>query len=112
MSDFDKIVEKERKKLNPKVVKKEQPKLDPEPKTIKPVQYLLLVDGYTQEIWPTSFKFTPRKDDSVMSANGRRLKITGIIHSKDGVVIELGRELGGAVGTSGDGVGKKGPLEY
>ncbi len=101
MSDFDKIVEKERKKLDPKVVKKEQPKLDPEPKTIKSVQYLLLVDGYAQEIWPTSFKFTPRKDDSVISANGRRLKIAGIIHSKDGVVLELGRDLGGSSGMEG-----------
>ena len=110
MSDFDKIVEKERKKLDPKVGKKDPSK--PEQKITKPVQYLLLVDGYAQEIWPTSFKFTPRKDDSVMSDSGRRLKITGIIHSKDGVVIELSRELGGSEATTGGGVGKKGPLEY
>ena len=75
-------------------------------------EYIIAIDGYSQEVWPASFKFTPMKGDSVISDSGRRLKIIGIIHSKDGVIIELSRELGGSEATTGGGVGKKGPLEY
>ena len=93
MSEFDKIVNKARSKINP----------DYSMKTSNPVEYILLVDGYGQESWPTSFKFIPKAGDFIASKNGRRLLISSITHTFNGVVIELSRNLGGSSGMEGAG---------
>jgi hypothetical protein len=101
MSEFNKIVNRARGKLSPEIPVK----------MARPVEYILLANGYGQEVWPSAFKFPPRPGDSVVSESGRRLKISSIIHSSVGVIIELSRDLGGSEGTSGGGGGKLGPME-
>ena len=81
----------------------------------KPVQFVLKnptviyrieEDGYTQEAWPSTFKWNPTVGDMVESQSGSTLKINSITHKVGGVVqITLGRDTGGSTGIEGAGIG-------
>ncbi len=74
--------------------------------TKPPVEYKIVDDDYSQEVWPMSFKWKPTIGETVESQSGRTLMINDITYKHDGVVlITLGREMGGSTGIEGAGIG-------
>jgi hypothetical protein len=68
------------------------------------IRYVVLAMDYGQEVWPTSFNFTPKINDVVQSRDGRHLKITSIVHCHDNITqIKIGKDFGGSEPTGGGG---------
>ena len=100
MSDFDKSVKRAQADLNPRSAKKP---IASAKKYRPPVSYTVLVDGYNQEVWPTTFSHSPKTGDFVESNSGKKLRISEITHRNGGITITLARDLGGSTAMEGAG---------
>jgi hypothetical protein len=100
MREFDKIVKKAQAEIDPRSAK--TPMLSAA-KYRLPVSYAILVDGYNQETWPTTFLHSPKTGDFVESNSGKKLRISEITHRHGGITITLARDLGGSTAMEGAG---------
>ena len=99
MREFDKIVKKAQAEIDPRSAKTPMPSA----KYRLPVSYAILVDGYNQETWPTTFSHSPKTGDFVESNSGKKLRISEITHRNGGITITLARNLGGSTAMEGAG---------
>ena len=73
------------------------------PKFKPSVEYQIENADYSEEVWPTTFKYMPQAGDLVQSLSGRTLKINSITHKVGGILITLGRDLGDITPSGGGG---------